>query len=228
MKDAVILTVESVRTRASTSEALITFALPLEQAANVSRFMGMIGQQVGAAFVDVVDARQKPVPKLQSPTGDYGKQAQSLRLSSFFRTPKVWEKVGKDADYLEWLRNQSCAYCGDADYVEETGEMKCEAAHVRRVADGAGTSIKPPFSAIPLCHSHHEQQHHQGEQVLGDDDWWKKHRLWYVQQWCWETLKAELGYKSWHDVPPAKLRQWAEEHKVHGFLPVAYLENDDD
>ena len=53
---AIILTVDAVRTRASTNEALVTFAIPLEQAALISTFMGKVGKQVGAAFADL-DAR---------------------------------------------------------------------------------------------------------------------------------------------------------------------------
>lgn len=50
---AILMTVERVATRASTSEALLTLAVPLEQAATISKFLSMIGQQVGVAFADV-------------------------------------------------------------------------------------------------------------------------------------------------------------------------------
>lgn len=220
MMDAIILTVESVRTRASTSEALITFALPLEQAANVSRFMGMIGQQVGAAFVDVENARQV------SPKGDHGNEARALRQSSFFRTPAVWKSIGTDAQFLEWIRHQHCAYCGKQDHVSEIGEGRCEAAHVRRVENGSGTGIKPKYSAIPLCHLHHRMQHNRGEESLGDREWWGEQRIKFVQQWGWESLKEQLGYESWKDVPIEVLRTWAEEHGVSNLLPIAYLEKE--
>ena len=46
------MTVEGVRTRASTSEALLTLAVPLEQASLISAFLSHIGEQVGVAFAD--------------------------------------------------------------------------------------------------------------------------------------------------------------------------------
>src|SRR5436853_1270295 len=50
---ALMMTVEGVRTRASTSEALLTLAVPLEQAAVLSAFLSRIGDQVGVAFADI-------------------------------------------------------------------------------------------------------------------------------------------------------------------------------
>jgi hypothetical protein len=213
MSEAIVLTVESVRTRASTSEAIISFAIPLEQAEHVSKFMGMIGHQVGAAFVEVGKRIAKDT---------YGEEAKELRLSSFFRTKQVWPLIGSDEQFLDWLRNQKCAFCGNRDYVGGTGEMKCEAAHVRRVANGSGTSIKPSYSAIPLCHEHHTMQHIHGESELGDENWWRKMRIKYAHQWAWETLRETLGYDSWSEVPPEELYEWALKHNVVDFLPRAY------
>ena len=76
--------------------------------------------------------------------GNYGQQAKELRLSSFFRRPEVWRAVGSDQEFLDWLRTQDCIvrssiHCGPV-----------VAAHVRRVANGSGTGIKPEYSAIPL------------------------------------------------------------------------------
>lgn len=228
--DAIILTIESVRTRASTSEALVTFALPLEQAGNVSAFMGKIGQQVGAAFVDIESYGEPMHPDVsretKSPQGDYGVQAKHLRLSSFFRTPAVWRAVGTDEQFLDWLRAQPCAKCGHQDHLMDTGEAKCEAAHVRRVSSGSGTATKPEYSAIPLCHRHHTLQHNSGESALGLD--FNKARIHYVSEWCWQTVKMLLDHDSWKNVPPHELRHWAERHSVSQYLPIDYLEKEDE
>lgn len=150
----------------------------------------------------------------------YGEFARELRLSSFFRRPEVWRAVGTDADYRAWLRRQSCAY--------RSGVIGCEggseAAHVRRVADGAGTGIKPEYSAIPLCAGHHRIQHSHGEGALGGRQWFDKQRIEYLVQWCWETLKTHLGHESWAEVPPRRLCDWAVEHDVFRFLPEAHRE----
>ena len=228
MSDAIVLTIESVRTRASTNEALITFAIPLEQAGHVSGFMNKIGCQVAAAFVDVNQhTRQADVPRETKTTdGSYGHQARELRLSGFFRVPEVWRAIGSDEEFLNWLRFQKCAYCGGQDYIGETGDLKCEAAHVRRVSAGSGTSIKPEYSAVALCRKHHAMQHDKGESSLGDKDWWAKKRVQAVSEWGWITLREQLGYGSWKDVPPDQLLVWAAERELDGYLPAVYLETE--
>ena len=222
MTEAIVMTVESVRTRASTSEALITLALPLEQASHLSEFLSLIGEQIGVAFAKVDNkTRMKPPPKQISPTGDFGQLAKVLRLSSFFRTPDVWKALGTDEQFIEWLRGRPCDFCGEGDYID--GTIHSEAAHVRRVENGSGVGIKPRYSAISLCRKHHDTQHQEGEQSLGGRDWMAQKRIQAVQEWCWITLKDALGYDSWKQVPPEVLVEWAVEHEVDGYLPIEYL-----
>lgn len=153
----------------------------------------------------------------------FGEQAKILRLSSFFRTPDVWRAVVSDEEYLAWVRLQPSAYSGKfSEYL--CGIGKCEAAHVRRVANGSGTSIKPPYSAIPLTGEEHTLQSVKGESALNPQDWWDKKRIDYLQKWCWETLKAALGYEHWSEIHPDKLRQWASSNgrDVEKYLPHDY------
>jgi len=147
------------------------------------------------------------------PKSLYGEAARALMLSGFFRSPDVWRAVGTDAEFLAWLRRMPCAVCN--------GEP-AEAAHVRRVADGAGTGIKPQYSAIPLCHEHHALQHQKGESAIGGKEWCDRQRIEHVQNWAWAKIKSDLGYESMADVPPAELRQWAVETGVDRFLPEDY------
>lgn len=154
---------------------------------------------------------------LGRPVGDsgnlkrYGQQAKELRQSDFFRRPEVWKAVGTDKQFLDWIKQQPCAWDGKQCFADNNPVVP---AHVRRVANGAGTGIKPPYSAIPLCFKRHAAQTDHGESEIGGRDWWDKKRIEYVQKWCWETLKAKLGYDSWADVPPWELFNWAEEHGV--------------
>ena len=91
------------------------------------------------------------------------------------------------------------------------------------MANGAGTGIKPPYSAIPLCDKHHQLQHQKGESAIeGGRHWFNQKRIQYLQQWCWETLKATLGYESWADVPPWVLKEWALKHELERYLPNDY------
>ena len=146
----------------------------------------------------------------------FGKEANFLHKSSFFRRPDVWKKVGTDDQFLAWIRQQPCAYSNQPG--------PCEAAHVRRVANGSGMGIKPEYSAIPLKSQHHQMQHQQGEGVLGGKDWFDKQRIEHLHRWAWETLKTTLGYAHWNQVPPSALINWARENGVDMHLPPGYRE----
>ena len=214
MNKALIAVIDAVRTRVSTSEVIVALAIPLEQAELVSKLLQNVGHQVGVAFAEVDN---------QQGDQDYGDMSATLMLSSFFRSANVWEAIGTDEQYLEWLRTQPCAYCGDHDFVNGTG--LCEAAHVRRVANGSGASIKPKYSAIPLCRTHHRKQHNEGESALGSEDWWRSKRISYIRRWCKLTLKSILGYESWKYIPPSEVYDWAEKHGVENLLPKDYIDD---
>lgn len=168
---------------------------------------------------------------------DYGAYAKKLRQSSFFRTPEVWYAMGSDEDYQAWCRSMPCAICGSTDADFDTGEVHNEYAHVRR-APAAGTAYKPPFSGIPLCHSHHAMQHQMGEFetlvragriVARSDpsaatDWFEREAIKHLQSWCWDTLKNRLGYTSFKHVPPSDVVMWAEDNHVAMYLPGDYVE----
>lgn len=148
----------------------------------------------------------------------YGEQAKQLRLSSFFRTPDVWRAIGSDSDYQAWCRKQVCAFC------QQSGSEinPIEYAHVRRVADGAGTGIKPDYSGIPLCHVHHSEQHQKGESAIGGKEAADKFKIEHLQRWACETLKQQLGFESWKDCPPTILKDWADENELTRYLPECY------
>lgn len=182
--------------------------------------------------------------------GEFGSQAKSLRLSSFFLRPDVWASVGSDAEYQDWVRTQPCVICGSADLIADTGELKCESAHVRRAGE-SGTGHKAGYATVPMCHEHHQVQHNQGEvavwletleempieaidkswptteakQLQMAKDWFDKQRIEHVQAWAWHTLKKELGFDSWAQVPPVHLYEWAiHNHIPEKMLPVEYRE----
>ena len=152
------------------------------------------------------------------PAAPYGDAAAALRRSGFFRAPAVWRAVGKDDEFLAWLRLQRCANPACKDPWRDV-----EAAHVRRVADGAGTNLKPVYSAISLCKPCHALQHSQGEgAIAGGREWFDRQRIEHLESWCWEKLKTVLGHKHWNEVPPVALYRWAERHAVTQYLPSQY------
>lgn len=166
-------------------------------------------------------AGDPPAADIPPPAGGqtYGDHARALKLSGFTRTPDVWRALGTDADFLSWLRKQDCAARGQG---ECGGDVV--AAHVRRIADGAGMGLKPEYSAIPLCDVHHRHQHQHGESALGGKDWFDRQRMHYVSEWAWTRLRAALGVESLRDASPEVVRQWAEAKGVERYLPVGYRE----
>ena len=158
-------------------------------------------------------------PPASQPRHPYGASARELKLSGFCRSPDVWRAVGTDEGFRRWIHQQPCVL-GSSKVDPCQGDIV--AAHVRRIANGAGVGIKPPFSAVPLCHHHHHLQHQHGEERLAPKAQWDEWRIQYVEQWAWESLRALLGYESMGDVPPAVLHAWAEKHGLDRYLPLAY------
>ncbi len=151
----------------------------------------------------------------------FGQQAKVLRLSGFFRVPEVWRALGTDTQFREWVQRQPSAFSGQfSEYVNSEG--RCIAAHVRRIADGAGTSIKPEYACIPLTDEEHKRQHQHGEGVLGSSEWWDKQRIKCVEAWAWQALKWTLHAESMADIEPKTIRAWAEFHGIDHHLPQEY------
>jgi hypothetical protein len=233
MANAIVMTIEGVRTRASTNEALVTFAVPLEQAALVSGFMSKIGRQVGAAFADVESGEIPAAAPAAADEKIYGYEARTLRLSGFCRCPAVWKALGTDEEFRAWIQKQPSAWSGEfSTYVD--GEGRCEAAHVSRIEYGRGIGHKPEYACIPLTHKEHALQHAKGESVfsqtdkrgvlIGGREFFEKMRMKYVEQWAWETLRATLGYDSMGEAEPSVVRAWAVAHGVADLLPGKYPE----
>ena len=182
--------------------------------------LAVAGTLVGIAIIDAKKLHANPAAPLAP---SYGQYATQLKLSGFFRVQKVWNCVGTDGHYLAWIRLQKSAISKEfSEYIDSTGEGRCVAAHVRRVANGSGTAIKPPFSAIPLTQAEHDIQSRSGETALKPQAWWDAQRIKYLEAWCWTTLREKLGYGSWREVPPYKLFDWAKAHEVEKYLPKSY------
>lgn len=160
----------------------------------------------------------------KKPKGPYSEQAKSLWLSSFFRNPKIWQAIGTDQQYLDWLKNQKCSI-DDKKYGPHEGDVV--PMHVRRVKagddiTGAGTGIKPQYSAIPGCNHHHDMQHNDGESAVGGKEMYDRLRIKYLQRWAWERLTALMGVESMAQVKPIKVFEWAKDHQIERYLPFEY------
>lgn len=221
MTDAIIVTIDSVRSRASTQETLLTLAVPQEHAAKVAKFLGMIHKPVAVAFAEVEQGGQ-PKKTDEKETKPFGKYAAELYRLGWFFNPKVLEAIGSDEEYLAWIAQQPCCAIGENIFPSHSGDAV--AAHVRRIADGAGTGIKPKYSAIPLCHGHHSLQHQNGESAIGGKAWCDDQRDKHLVEWAKLTLAGHFCVKSMGYVPPDQLRAWALEPGLESTLPACYRE----
>lgn len=154
--------------------------------------------------------------------GDYAKEL--MLHSDWMGNPKVWEQIGTDDDFLEWCRDQKCAHCSKAPRWEMDTFVRSEAAHVRRVANGAGEAIKPPYSAIPLCNGCHSSQHQRGEDAIGGKDKVDKMRLEHVKRWAWEEMRGIFDVESMREANPADVLAWAKDRGIDRHLPRIYRE----
>ena len=151
-------------------------------------------------------------------TNDYGQYFKNLFQSQFLLQPQVLKTLGTDDDYRAWIQTKKCIVCQKQNYVEETGEMKCEAAHVRR-ADAFGMAMKAEFACVPLCRQHHMLQHLKGESAIGGQMFVEKNRDRYLREWGWEQLKKTFSTDSMKKIDPEVLYTWAENHDISALLP---------
>jgi len=170
----------------------------------------------------MVRLHEKAAQDHQSGKGPHGQFWRALVKAGAFLAPDVLEQLGSDEDYCEWVRRQPSAASGDFDYDPDTGDGRCECAHVRRVANGSGTATKPPYSAIPLTHSEHVLQHQGGESALGGKGWFDKMRARYVTEWAMQRVRETFAVDSLSWVEPERALQWFEERDLLRYVPEGY------
>lgn len=149
-----------------------------------------------------------------------GKLMQSLYQAGWFHAPKVLKALGKDAMFLQWVRQQPRCWACDGPGLEEYAIV---AAHYRKVASGAGTSIKPPYSAIPLCKLCHDKQHAHGYSVISPAGWWEEKVAKARQDWGHQRMRDIFETTSMTAVPAKWVVEWAVEHELTYLVPQEYL-----
>ncbi len=140
--------------------------------------------------------------------------------SGFFQSPKVLRVLGLDAELLQWLRSQVCWHCGKQDRGED-GVFYVQAAHVRRIAAGSGTSRKPPYSAIPLCSTCHGIQHAVGESGLAPSEWWESNAAKAREEWGHMKLREVFATDSISaNVSVDNLWTWLRTNDLLNYVPA--------
>jgi len=203
------------------------------EVARVGRYCIIDGEPVAPGVKMKSAAAPKP----------YGAEASALYKCGFWLSPKVAAAIGTDDEYRAWIQNRPCIVCGGGDYVEKTGELKCEAAHVKRPSN-SGMKHKPEYSCVPLCDGDHigiqhahglpalyvkflSLRHRHGgaiPEVTENDarEWFDKQRDKHLVEWTTSTLAGKFKVESTGHIPPAKLLRWAQKHEVTEYLPISY------
>jgi hypothetical protein len=177
--------------------------------------------QEAAAGHQQRQAFAEPSPK----KGPHGQFWRAMFTGAVFQAPPILAALGTDAEFNEFIRRHTCEVCGQYAYRREADqEWVTEAAHVRRVADGAGTGIKNTHATIPLCTEHHRAQHQQGESAIGGADWCDRTLAGYRNAWARERLHERFGVESLTHLAPADFLSWLEacDHRLLRFIPDGY------
>ncbi len=151
----------------------------------------------------------------------YGDQAQILFKAGFFNNPQVLKAIGSDDQYNEWVRMQPSAVSKQNGC--ESNPM--EAAHIRMIAEGAGTAIKNQYATIPLLHSEHQEQHTKGYEALGGKEKLTGLLYQYRLTWAKEVIKYRMGtFESFAQIPPPYFIHWCRRAGIETYLPREYRE----
>lgn len=157
-------------------------------------------------------------PKPKKEQKPYGQEAVELYKNGFYFNPHVMAKVGTDTEYLEWLKTQPCCIRGSMS-ADKAHEGDVVAAHVRRIAAGAGTATKPMYSAVPMCNRHHQLQHQHGESQVGGKEWIDRERARHLSRWMAHVV---FGKESMGHVRPDLLTIWCKAEDIAQYLPEVY------
>jgi hypothetical protein len=185
----------------------VTIDLPLTENSHFHELFKEVHCQVAIA----------PLNLATSSPGDYGELAKTLWLSVFFGIAEVWKACGTDEEFLAFVRTQKCCARSGAGC-----DGPIQAAHVWRLAAGAGKGVKPPYSAVPLCAAHHRFQHANGEDAIGGRAYMEQQAYEARRNWIWAVIRDDVGVASMRDAEPAKVIAWAQRRGIEKYLPADY------
>lgn len=92
-------------------------------------------------------------------------------------------KKRKDKAFLDWISYQPSCLSGRFNEYDDEGNGRSVACHHRTVARGAGTAIKPIYSAYPLRDDEHRICHQYGPGYYRPAQWWEEQAKRYYKMW---------------------------------------------
>ena len=97
-------------------------------------------------------------------------------------------EFGTDEEFRLWVSHQpSCLSGAFSEYHQGVGRNV--ACHIRTVAGGAGSAIKPPFSCVPMTDAEHRLTHAHGNGYFHPPEWWQDQVEGHLQRWI-ETRES--------------------------------------
>jgi hypothetical protein len=193
--------------------------VPAEYAAQALAIITSADTPIGFAVLDQSikpDDESEPDDESDNVTSLHGKSMSLLYKSRVFTNLAVMKAFMTDEWYQAYCKSKKCA-------VAKHAKTPCEGdivyAHVRRIADGAGTGVKPAYSGIPMCSRHHFLQHQHGESAVGGKDVANSLVVRYIEQAVHDRICENLGVDSLKKVSPDDIKILFAKKGLLNYLP---------
>jgi len=187
-----------------------------------------------------VEVIAKSVEQKQKDTGEYGQFAVLLDKAKLWQHQRIVKLSGTDADYQAWCRRQPCAISGGKGEQLESGEWRCQYAHMN-FADNSGMGVKATYSGLPMTNEAHLHiQHEKGIEALKTAflKSKKRHKRYkdmpakdllqllvrkYTGKWAREAFRQKhFEVDSWTKVVPQQFMTKMRELGIDDLVPLDY------
>lgn len=135
-----------------------------------------------------------------------------LRVARFFHSHALWQVLGGEQAYREWIMAQPCSSPGTSP-CEETPCLPYPVPGSRRLG------------AISMCQTHATAW----DQGRGDagaqspDAFLSSRQMMQTQHWAEDRLRQVLGAPQGHDPLPGRIYAWAVDNNLRNSLPASFV-----
>lgn len=224
MSDAIICTIDSVRTRKQPPETLITIAVPQEYAGKVAGFLTRIGDTIGVAFAELGKAspeqqlQQSVTVEVPDKFAEGRELANKMHRDGYFRNPKLWDALDDSGIYTQshhkkWIEQQQCVYHRSKDHKLCSGEVCAHhtpSAALPAAGKGSNPRKVPHWYTLPLCHEHHNNFAH-GTAVREEKQGMVVAAVALVAERVKLAMKAHIGIEHLYEIAGERLADFEKE-----------------